>query len=82
MGTDKPTSCRPSVEQAAPTERPAIAAINAAIQDILETTWQDYGHAARGVHAKSYGLLQGECKCFPTCPRRWRRARSRGRGPI
>ena len=49
-----------SLEHQHPGEASAIAAINASMRSILDTTWQDYGHAVRSVHAKSHGLLEGE----------------------
>jgi hypothetical protein len=37
----------------------------AALRDIIETTYKDYGHAVRSVHAKSHGLLQGKLEVLP-----------------
>ncbi len=68
MSNNKPVAYSPDVEQPAAGEQPAIAEINASIQGILETTWQDYGHAGRSVHAKSHGLLQGELEVLPNLP--------------
>ncbi len=39
-----------------------MAAINRQMRGILQTTWADYGHSVRSVHAKSHGLLQGELR--------------------
>jgi hypothetical protein len=41
-------------------EAETCAGLLAALQDIASTTYTDSGHATRGVHAKSHGLLQGE----------------------
>ena len=49
-------------------EAEAIAGINRSMRGILETTWADYGHAVRSVHAKSHGLLQGEFHVLPRLP--------------
>ncbi len=68
MPSNNPIAYATGVEQPAPTERPAIAHINTAMQSILETTWQDYGHAVRSVHAKSHGLLQGEMQVLENLP--------------
>ena len=38
------------------------------MRGILETTWQDYGHSVRSVHAKSHGLLQGELRVVDGLP--------------
>ncbi len=60
MSSHPPVSFSADVEQPAAGEAQTIATINASMRGILETTWQDYGHAVRSVHAKSHGLLQGE----------------------
>ncbi len=41
-------------------EAETIAALNDNLRKISETTYADSGHAMRGVHAKSHGLLFGE----------------------
>ncbi|MGF6770101.1 hypothetical protein P3T18_002580 [Paraburkholderia sp. GAS199] len=38
------------------------------LHSIIETTYKDYGHAVRGVHAKSHGLLQGELQVLDNLP--------------
>ncbi len=38
------------------------------MRGILETTYKDYGHAVRSVHAKSHGLLQGELRVLEGLP--------------
>jgi hypothetical protein len=39
-----------------------------AMHSILETTFQDSGHAIRSVHAKAHGLLHGRIKVFDDLP--------------
>jgi len=55
----RPLSYDPAVEHAESDEAHAVASINTSMRGILETTWQDYGHSVRSVHAKSHGLLEG-----------------------
>ena len=57
-----------NVEQPAAGEAETIGAINASMRGILETTWEDYGHCVRSVHAKSHGLLQGELQVLGDLP--------------
>ncbi len=63
-----PLPHHPDVEQPQPNDREAIASINHAMRGILETTWSDYGHAVRSVHAKSHGLLEGELRVLDGLP--------------
>ena len=63
-----PLSYNAAVEQPAPGEAKAIASINRRMHGILETTWADYGHSVRSVHAKSHGLLQGELQVLDGLP--------------
>ena len=56
----------PSVETATQDEAAAGAALNDAMRGIMETTLKDYGHAIRGVHAKSHALLEGELRVLGT----------------
>ena len=42
-----------------------MAAMNETFDTILETTAADYGHAVRGVHAKSHGILNGRMTIMP-----------------
>ena len=63
-----PLAFHPAVEHPAPGEDTAIASINRRMRGILETTWADYGHAVRSVHAKSHGLLRGELRVLDGLP--------------
>ncbi len=56
------------VEHPDPQESLAIASINTSMTGILDTTWQDYGHSVRSVHAKSHGLLEGELRVLDSLP--------------
>ena len=56
----RPLLFDPSFEQIPDDEPDTIRELGDAIRTIAETTYQDSGHAIRGVHAKSHGLLQGE----------------------
>ena len=55
-------------EHVKPDEQAAIASINEVMQGIRETTWHDYGHSVRSVHAKSHGLLEGELRVLDNLP--------------
>ena len=70
MSSYTPVSFSADVEQPEAGEAQTIAAINASMRGILETTWQDYGHAVRSVHAKSHGLVQGELQVLENLPAR------------
>ena len=63
-----PLAFDPAIEHPAPEEDRAIASINRRMHGILETTWADYGHSVRSVHAKSHGLLQGELRVLDGLP--------------
>jgi len=58
----------PSFEQIPEDEADTIRELGEAIHTIMEKTYQDSGHAARGVHAKSHGLLQGEIDVLDGLP--------------
>ncbi len=64
----KPLSYAP--EASYPDESGAHEAIAAALARIQRTTALDYGWAARGVHAKSHGLLEGELRVLPGLPKK------------
>jgi hypothetical protein len=49
----------PAVETPAPDEGKTFESIIASLGTIQETTFKDYGHAVRGVHAKPHGFLFG-----------------------
>ena len=50
----------PSLEHVAADEAETRAALIDTLRGIATTTNDDYGHAVRSVHAKSYALLEGE----------------------
>ena len=56
------------IEQPRPDEAQVSGSINRLMRGILETTWSDYGHAVRSVHAKSHGLLAGEMQVLGGLP--------------
>ena len=58
-----------SLETRAPDEAETSAALNASMRRIQETTFADYGHALRSVHAKSHALIQGELRVLDGLPR-------------
>lgn len=64
----RPLSYTPAVEQPQSGDQAAIASINTLMRGILETTWRDYGHSVRSVHAKSHGLLEGELRVLDDLP--------------
>ena len=55
-----PLPYAPAIEQPAPDEAATERRLRAAMRRIQGTTWRDYGHAVRPVHAKSHAILQGE----------------------
>lgn len=58
----------PSVEQAEPDEAETTQGMIDALRDIAETTFKDSGHAWRGVHAKSHGLLSAQLRVDADLP--------------
>jgi hypothetical protein len=58
----------PSAEHAAPDEAETVAALRETMRGIQETTFADYGHAMRSVHAKSHALLEGEMEVLAGLP--------------
>lgn len=57
-----PIRYTPSLERPLPDEEGTTAELTKTMRRIEETTFNDYGHAVRPVHAKSHGLLQGELR--------------------
>lgn len=55
-----PIRFHPGLESPDDSEPQVTADLIAALQQILETTSEDYGHAVRAVHAKSHGLIEAE----------------------
>lgn len=58
--SQRPIRFSPVLERIAPDEPETHAAIVATLRSIAETTFRDYGHAVRSVHAKNYALLESE----------------------
>ena len=56
----QPLPYHPDVERREPAEAASVASLQRSVRSILGKTWRNYGHAVRGVHAKSHGLLEGE----------------------
>ncbi|WP_426956077.1 catalase family protein [Muricoccus radiodurans] len=50
------------IEHAEPDEARTAARLRAMMRDIRETTLRHTGHAQRGLHTKSHGLLEGELR--------------------
>jgi hypothetical protein len=55
-----PVNYTPSIETPEPDEAETTRQLIETLRGISETVFIDSGHAARGVHAKSHGLLRGE----------------------
>ncbi|WP_218013775.1 catalase family protein [Rubellimicrobium rubrum] len=71
MTLDAPPSPDPfdaSLESPAPDEADTGSALNASLRRIQETTFTDYGHAVRSVHAKSHGLIEGDLRVLDDLP--------------
>lgn len=60
-----PVRYDPALERPEPDEAETADAIVATMRSISETTFRDYGHAVRSVHAKSHGLLRGTLTVMP-----------------
>ncbi|MCF4126887.1 catalase family protein [Methylobacterium sp. SyP6R] len=58
----------PSLESVQPDEEEVQAEMIRVFETIQRTTLKDYGHAVRGVHAKSHGLLTGRLTVLPDLP--------------
>jgi hypothetical protein len=56
------------LESPAPDEAETGSALNASLRQIQKTTFADYGHAVRSVHAKSHGLIEGELRVLDDLP--------------
>ena len=59
MASPAPVPFDADVETALADEEAIFSEMNATFLKIQETTFKDYGHAVRGVHAKSHGILFG-----------------------
>ncbi|MFC7607804.1 catalase family protein [Teichococcus aestuarii] len=63
-----PVRYDPSLEQVQPDEAETIASLTGSLRKISETTFEDYGHAVRSVHAKGHGLLKGTLRVLGHLP--------------
>ena len=63
-----PLPYRPGVERLEPGEAESDASLERSVRGVLARTWGNYGHAVRGVHAKSHGLLEGELRVLDGLP--------------
>ncbi|KQT46540.1 catalase [Methylobacterium sp. Leaf456] len=63
-----PIPYHPSIEQPRTDEDDVHAQMLATFAKIQSTTFEDYGRAVRGVHAKSHGLLEGKLEVFSDLP--------------
>ncbi|WP_432381257.1 catalase family protein [Duganella sp. P38] len=64
----QPLPYDPSYEVPEEGEADTIAGLIESIHEIAATVDHDTGHARRGVHAKSHGLLRGELRVLPNLP--------------
>ncbi|WP_144767464.1 catalase family protein [Methylobacterium dankookense] len=64
----QPVRYSPDLERPAPEEAQVQAGMIAQFARIQGTTLKDYGHAVRGVHAKSHGLLTGRLTVLDGLP--------------
>nr|WKF62128.1 hypothetical protein HUO10_006660 [Paraburkholderia busanensis] len=64
----QPLRFDPSFEQIPDDEAETTRELVETLRSIIETTYKDYGHAVRSVHAKSHGLLQGELEVLANLP--------------
>lgn len=63
-----PVRFLPDMEVLEPHEAETTQALADTMQQILDTTYKDYGHAVRSVHAKSHCLLEGELEILSGLP--------------
>ncbi len=64
----QPLPYDPSYEIQEEGEAETIAGLSEAMRGIASTVDKDTGHAHRGVHAKSHGLLRGTLRVLPNLP--------------
>ncbi|MRW87010.1 catalase [Pseudoduganella sp. FT26W] len=64
----QPLPYDPSYEVPEEGEADTIAGLTDAMRGIADTVDKDTGHAPRGVHAKSHGLLRGELRVLDNVP--------------
>ncbi|WP_207540812.1 catalase family protein [Sabulicella rubraurantiaca] len=63
-----PLRYEPSVEEIEAGEKETEQSLIETMRGIQETTFKDYGHALRSVHAKSHALLEGELRVLGNLP--------------
>ncbi len=63
-----PVRYTPAVEQPEPDEAKTTQELVDTLHEIIETTYKDYGHAVRSVHAKSHALLEGTFEVLDGLP--------------
>lgn len=63
-----PIPYSPSVERQEPDEQQTTDELVAALRSISETTFADYKHAVRSVHAKGHGIIHGTLEVLPELP--------------
>jgi hypothetical protein len=68
MPDASPILYHPALETIELDEAAIARELVAEMHGIQETTFRDYGHALRSVHAKSHGLLQGELRVLNELP--------------
>ncbi|MCF5384141.1 catalase, partial [Pseudomonas syringae] len=66
--TVQPLPFQPSFEVVPDDEAQTSKELVEAMHSILETTYQDTGHAIRSVHAKAHGLLHGQIQVYGDLP--------------
>lgn len=65
---NQPLPYDPSYEIEEEDEAETIAGLQEAMRSVAETVHKDSGHAPRGVHAKSHGLLRGQLRVLDRIP--------------
>jgi hypothetical protein len=66
--TVTPLVFEPSFEQVPDDEAETSQELNQVMRSILDTTFEDGGHALRGVHAKAHGLVRGHITVLDGLP--------------
>ena len=66
--SSEPIRFNADIERPEPDEAETAQAIVDTMRSISETTFKDYGHAVRSVHAKSHGILRGTLTVLDDLP--------------
>ncbi|CAI3787749.1 hypothetical protein AHFPHNDE_01418 [Pseudomonas sp. MM227] len=66
--TVTPLVFQPSFEQVPDDEEDTSRELTEVMRSILDTTFEDGGHALRGVHAKAHGLVRGHITVLDGLP--------------